>query len=315
MIENAVKSVNQRDNNLLRQFAECGLESIYVDRYHATEDVSTAIRKATRRVWLLGVALNEGLRAATIIEILKAKATEVDNLDIKILVMDPLRSPAIFRMFLESSTTTARHILDFPRPGHQDFDPLFTQTLYANVRGVFDLVTGFPSLLDRVRYYAHDPACWLIVADDVAYYEPYTFGALSGERARRCIGPHFPTFRFRKTDDTFSFELLEDHFHKLWITSDVDSFHFASRIDDREQIAAKIFQQRGEWLKSVYTALDLWHTKRNERRSCPRLPCESSPKPQVSMQWNVGSDRRSCKGKVIDFSRKGLAIELTSAPT
>jgi len=50
-------------------------------------------------------------------------------------------------------------------------------------------------------------------------YQPYTFGVgLCSE----LIGDQLPIFEFRATDQAHTFEVLCDHFEKLWLTSDVD---------------------------------------------------------------------------------------------
>jgi hypothetical protein len=316
MVQLALENVHEKQNALLRNSSKAGITAIYVSRSGATPAVLDAIAASNKRVWLLGIALHEVLSVAEVLPALEAKRLGNKDFDLKILVLDPLRSPALFRVFLESKPAAIRSILDYRRPGSSDLDPLFNQTLHHKVRDVFHLFhdPAESALANDVRFYAHDPICWLVIADDIAFHEPYTFGDPQGDSSHRCIGPIMPTFRIERTRDSVAFETLEDHFCKLWITSDIDVFHFESRLADAQSIAAKIFKQRGDWFERVYRALDSWDKRKQEhprdRRICPRLPCETDPRPNTKLTWNIGMAPHESACAIKDFSRSGLCVSL-----
>ncbi len=299
----------------IRQAANrCGLQNIYDCRDDEVKtDVSAAITKARERVWLLGVVLSEKVRLNTTLLTGLARKIRGDqvgkvakkSIDVKLLLLNPLRSPAIFRAFLESSASEFNNILSFHnRESSGVGDPYFGHRLYKDFLRSYTLLGANADLRGVVRFYAHNPNCWLIIADDKAYFQPYTLGRgteIDGDNLT--IGPQMPVFKFEGREFK-PFRILEDHFRKLWLTSDVDLHHLGSRVEIKEKLVHQVFFKRLKWFDHIYSVLH--ETDGEDRRLHPRQECESNPG-QVVVNW--GSDQRAT-AKIIDSSRGGVRLRI-----
>lgn len=323
--------VASRQRDLLGNALQCGMTAIYKNRSDAQKDIMLNIEKAKNRIWLLGIALSKDLSfleadsdgRPSLPRRLMGKKQNNRDFDLKILLLDPLRSPAVFRSFLESTPHDIGKVL-------RNADGFFDQTLYRRVEETFNFISGSGKeiLGDATRFYGHDPSCWLAIVDDTAYYEPYTFGA-SPDTADLCIGGYLPVYKFDHTSvevadgkksSNLCFGILEDHFAKLWITSDVDCFHFGMRRANKADAIRQVIEQRMTWLRAVQSSLQHWdknknewyeHRKWPERRAHPRLPCNTSSK--LRLTWTVGSNSSGCEANVIDYSKNGICVQLSGA--
>ena len=85
----------------------------------------------------------------------------------------------------------------------------------------------------------------MMIVDNTAHFQPYTFGrSVSQHSSNLCIGANMPVFKFQMQPNGRPFEILEDHFLKLWLTSNVDLFHIEARIADRNRIIKDIFDSQ-----------------------------------------------------------------------
>jgi hypothetical protein len=311
----------------------CGLRKIYSSRRAVEEEIIEAVRKARRRVWLLGVGLSSNVHLDDeLLTILKEKMNQKSRLDtkkifeVRILLLDALRSMAVFRTILESSADDAKRILRTDRSEEKKVfgtDPYFNQRLYRDFEINIKKLKQVLEFRSAVRFYAHSPICWLAIIDNVAYYEPYTFGRSTiSNQAELILGPLMPVFTFEKQIDTRPFEILEDHFKKLWATTDSDLFHIGGRVEDRKRLLFNIFKNRQEWFNHVY---DVLHNPKkrgkDDERRYPRKPCESNVLLKVRwsgevVSWKdgievIGSERvKEVVADIINFSYGGVALKL-----
>jgi hypothetical protein len=154
--------------------ASCNLTGLYQSRVDIKDEIFDAIMNAKEKVWIEGITLCEDIRVEELLPWLSHKVST--NVDVKILLINGLRSPAAFRSFLRSSVESVERIVvgtDRNKPVYHE--PFFTQQLYSEFAGACASLSGYPQLLSKVRFYAHNPACWMIVVDDKAYFQPYTF--------------------------------------------------------------------------------------------------------------------------------------------
>ncbi|MCP4414598.1 MAG: hypothetical protein GY808_18745, partial [Gammaproteobacteria bacterium] len=84
-----------------------------------------------------------------------------------------------------------------------------------------------------------------------------------------------PVFKFQKQLDVMTFEILKDHFLKMWVTSNIDLFHAETRNADRGRIVKDLFDLHSWWFKQVHGVL--YKPKNNfvsatDLRKFPRLP-------------------------------------------
>jgi len=85
-----------------------------------------------------------------------------------------------------------------------------------------------------------------------------------------------PVFKFQMQPKGKPFEILEDHFLKLWQTSNLDLSNIETRIANRNTIMRDIFNSHLSWFKYVYEALyttesNMPITKSNDANSGNRL--------------------------------------------
>lgn len=294
-------------NRLISAAATCGLTNIYCSRKDVKGDIYDAIENAEKRVWLLGITFSENVHLDELLSTLSKKI--VDGLDVKILLLDVFRDTAIFRVFLESTAPEIAKIIHTDRSKLQPTDPLFHQRLYSDFIHAFDRLQNYPNVCPVVRFYAHNPSCWMMIVDNTAHFQPYTFGRSASQHSSNlCIGANMPVFKFQMQTTGKPFEILEDHFRKLWLTSNVDMFHIEARMADRNRIINEIFNANLSWFKHVYEAL---HPSRETLhfeldRKFPRQPWEWK---QPSL--NVYSE--DCKtvigATICDYSRESISLK------
>ncbi|MDQ3820185.1 MAG: hypothetical protein M3362_21245 [Acidobacteriota bacterium] len=314
---NDLKDVLQESNDLIRSAAECGLKGIYPSRNDDfKEDFIQAVKKAKSRVWVLGIGLSEKVNLGEdLLPLLKGKSKRVD---VKILLLDALRSPAVFRTFLESRADVIHKILNTDRSSPVDpplEDPYFNQRLYHDFESVYKALSREPRFRAAVRFYSHAPSCWLAIIDNTAYFQPYTFGrSESTSRDNLTIGSSMPIFKFQSETRVKGFRILEDHFHKLWVTSDADLFIIGGRVADRSRLIRRIFKDREEWLTHVFRALQ--ENKKSpggDRRKYPRRPCESLPN-NVTVTWGSPGNVQERSAEIVNFAFEGMLLRLQGPP-
>jgi class 3 adenylate cyclase len=284
------------------------------------KEIRESVGSAEQRVWLLGVTLSDEVDLKSLMESLGGKVREKD---VRILLLDALRSPALFRAFLETRTDT-REFKDLvnktrhrPRPNSSDDDEglddlYYHQAIYSSFeftnRSLRSALAQNPEFKKAIRYYAHTPLCWLMVIDDTAYYQPYTFGRdKNSDRKSLTIGDQMPVFKVQRETNAHMFAVLEDHFDKLWLTSDSDMFHMGARIADRDRLLYLIFHNRHYWFKTVGAVLKYGE----DRRAYPRQPCTSTGN-IVTIAWETPGAEEAAKvgGTIEDFSWVSVRLAL-----
>lgn len=153
-----------------------------------------------------------------------------------------------------------------------------------------------------------------MIIDNMAYFQPYTFGRSASQRSSNlCIGSHMPVFKYQMQQSGKPFEILEDHFQKVWLMSGMDLFHMESRIADRNRIVKDIIDSHASRLKYLFDAL---HASKchalysNDQRKFPRQRWEwKQPSLHVCLQ-----DRKTIiKASVCDYSREGVSLKVEAA--
>jgi hypothetical protein len=310
--KDSLTTVLQDANALIKAADTCGLQTIYPSREEARKDVINDVRKAKKRIWLLGVGLSQKININhDLMDLIKAKIRNNGEFDVRILMLDALRSTAVFRTFLESKGEEVKSVIDVnlkDRKKPPIDNPYFHLTLYKDFQHGFSSFKSSPELKAVIRFYPNTPVCWLAVIDDTSYFQPYTFGRTVGSELT--IGNLLPVFKFKSESDRSIFEVLEDHFNKLWLTSNTDLFHVGAIITDKERIIHDIFKNRSAWLKHIYGSL--YHPSNrgvSDRRKYPRRPCRSDIQVKVEFS-NAGEAEKPVTSDIVNFSREGIALNL-----
>jgi hypothetical protein len=296
----------QESVTLIKAATACGLKKIYPSRGpEVMADIQNEIRKAQMRVWVLGVGLTEKVQFNELLPVLKPR---LDQLDVKILFLNALRSPALFRTFLEIDPTIFREIIK------QKPREYFQQKLYNAFHNTFTSLKNHPEFNPSVRFYGSTPICWMVIIDETAYFQPYTFGG-EAQGENRVIGPWLPVFKFAQPHGalpTDTFKILEQHFDRLWRTSNADLFHMGVRVENRDKILNQILKDRADWFKYVYNAL-YGRAAHYGQRKYPRRHCGSEA--EHTLIWQEDGKPKQVKPEIVNFSREGLRLALKdSAP-
>jgi hypothetical protein len=120
-----------------------------------------------------------------------------------------------------------------------------------------------------------------------------------------------PVFKFQKQQDVMTFEILKDHFLKMWVTSNIDLFHAETRNADSGRIVKDLFDLHSWWFKQVHGVL--YKPKDNfvnttDLRKFPRRPWRWG-QPSLSLYLE------DCKKTITittmrDYAVEGLALQI-----
>lgn len=284
---------------------DLGLTHVYESRNkEVVRNLREDIEGARRRVWLLGISLSDIFDIADpeVTKLLNRKVDE--HVDVSILLLDGFRSPALFRALLECDPETAHKIITAERRKLNRKDPFLEQKVFKNFERAYHALARDPNFKTAVRFYGHTPICWLAIVDDTAYYQPYTFGDISADPEVRL---KMPVTKLKRRTTTF--RILEDHFNRLWVTSDTDLFLMGTRLKAKEKTVWKTFNKRreedgGRWLEHLDgIARNGWI----ERRPHLRQPCMT-----MNLRATIGwlESGQETKAKVLNYSLEGARLEL-----
>lgn len=135
---------------------------------------------------------------------------------IRNILKETLQDSAVFRTLLESTAHEAAKLINTDRSNTESTDPFFHQRLYSDFTHACDRLRSYPNVGAIGRFYTHTPTCWMMVVDNTAHFQPYTFGrSASKHPVNLCIGDNMPVFKFQMQPKGRHFEILEDHFLKL----------------------------------------------------------------------------------------------------
>ena len=306
---NSIEKSLQTSNQLIGTASACGLTNIYSSRKDVKGDIYNAIENAEKRVWLLGITLSENVHLDELLPTLNEKIT--GGIDVKLLLLDALQDSAVFRTLLESAAYEAVKIINTNRTNPQSTDPFFHQKLYSDFTHACDILQSYPNVGATVRFYTHAPTCWMMIVDNTAHFQPETFGQSPIKHpSNLCIDANMPVFKFQMQPNGKPFERLEDHFLKLWLTSNVDLFHIEARIADRNRIIKDIFDSQSSWFKHIFEVLHAPNGNMPftiDRRKFPRQTWEwNQPPLNVCLQ-----DRKTIiRATICNCSREGISLKL-----
>lgn len=297
-------------SEMFRIAGDCGMQHLYLTREEAKPDILREIREAKQRVWVCGVGLAEKLAP---IDFLGALKENDNDAQIRILLLDALRSAAMFRTFLEVSPEDCRQIIYMKRDRPPPLDPYFRKPLFLSFNTWYAGLKSQPDFNAAVRFYRHTPICWLLIVDSVAYFQPYLFGrGKTGDRRDPTLGHLMPVFKFAAQEEarTDTFGILENHFKKLWSTSDMDLMHIGPRIVNKKKILRRMFAnpEQSRWFRYVYEVLH--QVPGDDRRRHPRRPCESKHPPSIKVKWDDDGAPAQVDAEIINFSRDGMLLKL-----
>ncbi|MBL8326896.1 MAG: PilZ domain-containing protein [Rubrivivax sp.] len=289
---------------------ECGLHALYNSRKQARETVEAAVVGGKSRIYMLGVAFRETFDVRTIVDVLAEKLKVNPAFDLRILLLNPLTSPAVMRSFLETAPSEVSAIIEHHTNRCLGKGPSGSPGGYTNTNLWGDCFSAFTNLkhqvfVDRLRFYRRDPTVWMVMVDDRVFVESYTFGQVKEHRAESVnprLGGHMPVLEFRGAD-TEPYRILNDHFRRLWQTSTDDPLHMGAQYSDADGILDDaIFRVRLPWLTDVGEILS-----REEKRRYPRQKYDVGA--EIAAVNGSGAGTRM-KGRLVDCSRGGVRLKV-----
>ncbi len=245
---------------IMKAAGQLGLTAVYRDRSDAAPDILASIESAKDKVLLLGVSLTKDLTLDGRLGYdLAERKQNNQTFDLRILLMDAVSVPAVSRMVLEGSRETAEELYGFldkkDLPGAAQ---RFTREhLYSDVSAAATKLVGvgYQGLREYVKFYEHAAICWMAVADDVLYHQPYSFGrdpndGIAG-KLDKTIGPHLPVFKYERKNGEYPFNVFENHFEKLWKTSILTPTEEFKRINTGRSLMEVVLGSYGRWVKNA----------------------------------------------------------------
>lgn len=201
-----------------------GVSQVYASRGEATETIRHDLEAAgLRQIRIMGVSLNDFLRSdqhenlhsawRVVTSYVKGQRTAAQDLDIRVLIVDPHCFGALLRSHGEARE-------DDQLSGRLDED------VKATARRLGDLVdearamarTGGGRVSFDFRLYRLAPTMFLCSTDKVSYVQPYYFWS------RRQFDVTMPLMRLEGTP---LHAAMADHFDLIWETASVDGAAWA----------------------------------------------------------------------------------------
>lgn len=297
----------QKQHVILASCETCGLVKIVPNRSEVADEVRHAIENARSDIALMGVTLHERINLSNLFDLLRKKVAE--GVNVRVLLLDPVRSAAVFRTLVETAPTQMRDAIDFkPTKGHKKH-LYFDLPLYERFKVSFTKIDHGPNeLKDRIRYYGNEPTCWMVIADDVVYYQPYAFSRVHRQKeANEEAYDPMPVFVFRRNVITGKqvYTNLKEHFEVVWLTCLVDHWQMVSRKETAQEIVVRMFDERRYWLDHMLLALS-----GEERRKSPRQPGAAGDRIVVATWTHSDGRREKAKAAVIDYGSDALTLQL-----
>lgn len=328
-----IDDLMKRNDFLLAATKGAGIVNIFKSRKEVQEEVTKAVLDGKRKIWLLGVGLNEGFDLDAMIPVLRHK--KKDHVDIRIMMLDAFRSTSVFRTFLENDPEMIDDMIaDFDRADGQftGNETYFTTDLCRKFVSICRKLERSHELIADVKFYAHTPICWMVMVDDTVYFQPYVFGAAqqtiggngvkkvgrnrSGPSQPESIGDLMPVFAFKEKASP-TYDILNLHFRRLWSTSDEDLFTMAARLANKSVLVKKIFEQRLPWFKHVRSVLNPHRSHSSGQRTSEddrRFPRKNCPgRFAVTFKVKTYGIQQPKSGVICDYSRNGLSITMSNS--
>lgn len=309
-IARAVEQSSRKAIDLLDQVDQCDITAVYSNRKAALKHIETSVNETKQTLLVLAVALTEGVGY----EFIKAKAKAMLSTShgsptgnsVRILLMDPLRSPALFRMIMEEKPEAIRRMLDHDRTVPDDDDPYCDFELYHRVYAAAINFQGNEGLgtSEHLRFYRHAPSFWLCITDSEVFCQPYILGVRDQSRAvEPCSGDILPVFRYRAGRVS---AYLRQHFETLWNTTQADLQDLLARNADRGKYVKELLDSRGDWVRYAFDEVT---TRRERKRATIHHPCAAGVNVSVEISSAEGSSPSSAVSAVLnDHSDGGIGL-------
>ncbi len=250
-----------------------GLKHVYASREDAQSDILKSIREATKQIWIIAVVQKEHPNLEELLNQLKKK--KPSQCTRRILLLDGCSPAAVIRTIMESPADAANSILNYHNSSEDETkkpgsDPYCNEAVYRHFEQNIRVISHYPQLQECIKFYDYTPLCLLVIAENTAFYQPYTFGSHGDDASlERLTGMNMPIFRFEaytgpkvaNHQDTFS--VLVSHAERIWDTSDI-TYELRSDETVRKKEIESAFNLVKARIEIVYEAIH--KTKKDRQR-------------------------------------------------
>lgn len=139
-----------------------GLVAIYPTRLEAVEEIKRAIAGARTTLFFLGVAYKEKFFLDDVSNDLFSLISNHPEIDMRLMALNPITSPAVFRAFMETAPDTVQSYLNYYRTSGNTGESFEQSTLFTDCQATYK-VLRHPAFIHRVRFYRRDPTVWMIL--------------------------------------------------------------------------------------------------------------------------------------------------------
>jgi hypothetical protein len=325
----AIREVIKEERATIAQINALGVVQVYDSRSKALSTIAEKMATADR-VWLLGIALHDFLEEGINPDLSRAFRSLAERVQrgneqkrdfVRIMVLDALKSPTAFRALLEDTPENAENIVINGGKGYESTVP------FARFQNLINTFNSLEPLRTRLRFYGHTPLGWMVIVDNDMFYQPYSFGQpLDSLSQRKGIGDALPVFHLNPVSETdmqtskpCPFDVLEQHFNTLWLTSDTDWYHMKERLENKSYVLDTMFKRRKNWFLHVAQSLK-WMSDEakagrlaTDRRYEARLPFSMESRGQIQFSVVEGDPdlaKAVVNAEIIDCSRSGAQLSL-----
>lgn len=215
-----------------RGLNECGAVNVYTDHLEAFKRIQWLLENAKEKVSIQGISLHSFFRAGKLFRAI-SKLVESGQVDLEVLLLDPVCDQAMYRSFRERlfaapEQTFEQYKLDPEQ--HRETD-LYQDTRRSteNIRTMVSDITRIKkdsqwNLRLAVKFYESAPSCFMLRVDETVLVEQYHYGNFIPDEdlghVPVILGKDMPVIEYSALMPSIQddiqlrspFKLLKDHF-------------------------------------------------------------------------------------------------------
>jgi hypothetical protein len=209
-----VRDAIRENTEQLRLLDEIGVVRTFKNREQAMPHVIAAISKAKHRVWVVGVALSEGLSAR---KLLRAIPHHLSADQVRIAGIYGVCEAAVVRTTFDAAgprflKPLLKGLLD-PRQRACVYEKTSLYRAYAKGRDLF----AESRFAESIRYYTCQPPFWMVIVDDQVFAEGYSFASACPLGVDNCAGADLRVSLIEpRVDPRCEFNVMVRHFENHW---------------------------------------------------------------------------------------------------
>lgn len=316
-----------KDSNAITKASdECGLVKLFPARKDCLDEMWGAINKAQERIWFAAVIGKDTLKSAELLKVIDTmvKEKKISLFDVRFMFLDAYTPAGALRSVLENSADDLKTFVDWISMSKEGTDAAFSNgnpydalILPQELRTLIETFRRSP-IKDRVRFLTQMPLAWILIADEIVYYQPYCYGRKGPDnphQLERIIPDAMPISCFRGASVNGCYEAVIDHFERVWRACNRDYWYIEARnhnMREQDLLHGGIAQR----LPGIVASMEQPSLSEPDRRLLPRRPCALGDvkldiwihkDPSKAQEFNHARDGSLV---VVDQSMYGLGVNV-----